>query len=299
MKVAAVIVTFNGINYLKQCLQAVKSQTRPLEEIIVVNNSSTDGTTEWLNQQDKIHHILQPNGGSSGGQYTGIKTAFEGECDWVWCLDQDIIPKADALEKLLNSEEAGLEKIGFISSLVLDNKNNISYINVPFIRDFKEVLGSISKNKNLPIISSSFGSVLFSKRAIEKAGYPFKKLFIWGDDVEYTMRIVQNGFIGCLVLSSIVVHDQKENKKFPFPSMNMRDKKTKYAIRNTFFTIRYRNETLYNSKIRGILGCLNFLFILLKKRAKYKGRFELSYFFFALSSLLASVFLPIIKKRYD
>ena len=299
MKVAAVIVTYNGKDYLKNCIDAVKAQTQKLDKIIVVNNSSTDGTTEWLNQQSDLHHILQPNSGSSGGQYTGIKTAFEEKCDWVWCLDQDIIPKPDALEKLLGSSEATLKNSGFLSSLVLDNDDNISYVNVPYIRNFEEILASISKKKNLPVISASFGSLLVSKRAIEKVGFPIKELFLWGDDVEYTMRIIKNGFMGYLVLSSVVVHNQKENTMWPFPSMDIRNKKTKYAVRNTFFVIRLRNKILYNSRIRGILGCLNFLFIIVKGRAKYKSRFEIGYFFFVFSNLLASMFVPIIKDRYD
>ena len=299
MKVAAVIVTYNGFDYLKNCIDAVRTQNRKLDKIIVVNNSSSDGTTEWLNQQSDLQHILQPNSGSSGGQYMGIKTAFGMNFDWVWCLDQDIIPKKDALKKMLRCYEAKLENTGFLSSLVLDNNDSISYINVPYIRNFDEILNSISKGKNLPVISSSFGSLLISRQAIEKTGFPNKDFFLWGDDVEYTMRIIQNKFMGYLVLSSVVVHDQKENKILPFPSMDINNKKTKYAVRNTFFVIRLRNRVLYNSRIRGILGCLNFLSVLVKERAKYKGKFEIDYFFFAVSGLIASIFMPIVKKRYD
>ena len=298
MKVAAVIVTFNGINYLKKCLQAVKAQTRLLDEIIVVNNSSTDGTTEWLNGQNNVRQILQPNSGSSGGEYTGIKTAFEEKYDWVWCLDQDIIPRPDALEKLLNSEEASLERIGFLASLVLDQNNNISYINVPFIRNFEEVLDSISKNKNLPIISSSFGSVLFSRKVIEEVGYPFKKLFIWGDDVEYTMRMIRNNWLGFLILSSIVIHDQTMNSVFPLAEMDLKSNKTKYAIRNSFYVFRLRNKILYNSSLREILG-INFLRLLIRKRAEYSGKIDLKYFFVALYNLFVALFTPIIKKKYN
>ena len=299
MKVAAVIVTYNGFDYLKNCINAVRTQTLKLDKIIVVDNYSTDGTTEWLNKQNDLYHILQPNSGSAGGQYTGIKIAFGMNFDWVWCLDQDIIPKSDALEKMLGSYEAGSENTGFLSSLVLDKEDNISYINVPYIRNFNEILDSILKGKNLPVISSSFGSLLVSRQAVEKIGFPNKDFFLWGDDVEYTMRIIQNGFKGYLVMSSVVVHDQEENKISPFPSMDINNKKTKYAVRNTFFVIRLRNRVLYNSRTRGILGCLNFLFVLVKGRTKYKGKFEIDYFFFAVSGLIASIFMPIVKKRYD
>ena len=299
VNVSAVIITYNGLKYLKECIRSISMQSKKVDEIIVVNNSSTDGTTEWLNEQEYLTHILQPNAGSSGGQYTGIKTAFEKKYDWVWCLDQDIIPKPDALEKLLRSEEAKLKDTGFVCSLVMDHDNNISYINVPFIRNFEEILSAISQKKNLPVISSSFGSVLFSRPAIEKVGFPMKDLFLWGDDVEYTMRIIQNNFKGYLILPSVVVHDQKENNFSPFPTMDIKDRKTKFAVRNTFYVIRLRNKVLYNSTLRGVGGCLNFLFNLIRDRKKYKGNFELNYFFFLVSNLVISLFRPIIKNRYE
>ena len=299
VNVSAVVITYNGLKYLKECIRSISMQSKKVDEIIVVNNSSTDGTTEWLNEQEYLTHILQPNTGSSGGQYTGIKTAFEKKYDWIWCLDQDIIPKPDALEKLLRSEEAKLKDTGFVCSLVMDHDNNISYINVPFIRNFEEILSAISQKKNLPVISSSFGSVLFSRPAIEKVGFPMKDLFLWGDDVEYTMRIIQNNFKGYLILPSVVVHDQKKNNFSPFPTMDIKDRKTKYAVRNTFYVIRLRNKVLYNSTLRGVGGCLNFLFNLIRDRKKYKGNFELNYFFFLVSNLVISLFRPIIKNRYE
>lgn len=42
--IAAVFVTYNRLSLLKECIQALIAQTYPLDKIIVVNNSSTDGT---------------------------------------------------------------------------------------------------------------------------------------------------------------------------------------------------------------------------------------------------------------
>ncbi len=46
--VAAVVVTYNRKVLLKECLDALLAQTRPLDSIIVVDNASTDGTRVFL-----------------------------------------------------------------------------------------------------------------------------------------------------------------------------------------------------------------------------------------------------------
>jgi rhamnopyranosyl-N-acetylglucosaminyl-diphospho-decaprenol beta-1,3/1,4-galactofuranosyltransferase len=51
MKIIAVIVTFNRLSLLKKCISAVTQQSRKPDEIIVINNGSTDGTESWLSQQ--------------------------------------------------------------------------------------------------------------------------------------------------------------------------------------------------------------------------------------------------------
>ena len=73
VRIAAVVVTFNRIDLLKSCIDSLQNQSRKLDEIIIVNNSSTDGTFEWLNEQRNLTVITQSNSGSISGRYTDIK----------------------------------------------------------------------------------------------------------------------------------------------------------------------------------------------------------------------------------
>ena len=104
-KVGSVLITFNRLELLKEVLAALKKQTRKIDEIFVINNSSTDGTGEWLAEQDGITVITQDNVGSSGGQYTGIKAAYDAGYDWIWTMDDDVAPAEDCLEKLLEGHD--------------------------------------------------------------------------------------------------------------------------------------------------------------------------------------------------
>ena len=73
----AVVVTYNRLSLLKRAINYLQSQTLPLCGIVVVNNGSTDGTREWLDQQQGLTIVHQNNVGGSGGFYTGMKTAYE------------------------------------------------------------------------------------------------------------------------------------------------------------------------------------------------------------------------------
>lgn len=53
-KITAIIVTFNRLELFKQVLESVQKQTVKVGQIIVVNNGSSDGTSEWLANQSNI-----------------------------------------------------------------------------------------------------------------------------------------------------------------------------------------------------------------------------------------------------
>ncbi len=75
-KVIAVIVSYNRQALLAECIQALRSQTRKPDAILVVNNGSTDNTAVWLDAQQDVYHITQQNIGSAGGFNTGITWAY-------------------------------------------------------------------------------------------------------------------------------------------------------------------------------------------------------------------------------
>ena len=108
--VIAVVVTFNRQQLLSECIAALRNQTRKVDKILVINNGSTDDTINWLNNQADIEFFSQDNVGSAGGFYTGIKMAYDSGYSWIWLMDDDGYPKADALEMLL--EGGGTDRRG-------------------------------------------------------------------------------------------------------------------------------------------------------------------------------------------
>jgi GT2 family glycosyltransferase len=209
-KIAAVVVTHNRLALLEMCVGALRGQTCKLDEIIVVNNASDDGTCEWLASQSGLTVIGQENLGSAGGQYSGLKAAYRNGHDWVWCMDDDSLPARDALEALTKCPFFEKDSTGFLGSLGLWKDGSVHAMNTPAIVSGEKWLHRVLEEKCVAVRSNSFVGVLFSRAAIARVGFPIKEFFIWCDDTEYTLRISAH-FPCYAVLDSKVVHQTKAN----------------------------------------------------------------------------------------
>ncbi len=246
MKIAAVVVTFNRKKLLLECLEALKSQTYPLDAIFIIDGPSTDGTPEALlecgyikelppkegnwswetknviyspinNKPIKVHYVrLYEDVGGSGGFYEGVKRAYEEGYDWIWLMDDDAEPKEDALEKLV--WYTNLPDAVALACLKVDEKGNVLYYHrgyFYFDDVFKHIVKPINdsdyKNKDfVEIDHASFVGILVNSKAIRKIGFPDRRFFIHFDDVEYCIRLRKVGRV-YLIPNSIIVH--KENIK--------------------------------------------------------------------------------------
>ena len=244
MKIIAVIVTYNRLKLLKKCLQHVKDQTRKPDNIIVINNGSTDETGEWLSEQDVLTYT-QENKGGAGGFSLGINKAFAHGADWIWLMDDDTIPQADALEQLLNvlnKLQDRRESIGFLSSTVLWTDGDIHEMNRVYALhdEAKKAKLAFPEEVEYPFVQfGTFVSMLLSAKAVKKVGLPIKEYFIWNDDVEYSKRVIAAGMAGLAVKDSIIVHETPSNHEsnvFTDPPASLW--KFRYGLRNELFTKR-------------------------------------------------------------
>ncbi len=238
-RVLAAIVTYNRISLLQRSVGALRLQTLPADGVLVVDNSSTDGTHEWLAEQRDLKVIRQPNSGSAGGTYCAAKLGYEEGYDWVWMMDDDTIPRAGALERLVASPAIGRPDTGFVYSLQVYSDGTVP-TNDPGPTGPEEWALSILEDRCIPVKRCSFVAMMVGRGAISTAGYPMREMFFMGDDTEFSRRIVDAGYRGYCVLDSIVLH---ETKPTSFDARSWNPVKKRYASRNTIYLIRTSSDS--------------------------------------------------------
>ena len=209
--VNAVVVTYNRLNLLKECIAALLNQDYRLKKIFIINNASTDGTKDYLDslKDDRLAIIHKDkNEGGAGGFYYGMKAAYEDSCDFVWIMDDDTVPTPGALMELINSYKLlGGNEIGFLASNVKFKDGSPCFMN---ICNTNFNWGEFAEHGIIRVNHCSFVSALIPTSVIKEFGYPIKEYFVWGDDGEYSTRLLLK-YKGYVCTKSIVYHLMNEN----------------------------------------------------------------------------------------
>lgn len=205
---AAVVVTYNRIELLKQCIAHLQNQTVPVD-IIVIDNASTDGTSDLFAAPDDnlFYFNTGANLGGAGGFNYGMRKAVEMGYKFVWVMDDDTMPSDDAHEKLIEADKELNGEYGWLSSLVLWTDGTPCNMNIQKITKWKKL---DDFNKKAEIQYASFVSLFIKGITIRKYGLPYKDFFIWGDDWEYTRRISKSEK-SYYIPNSIAKHLCKDN----------------------------------------------------------------------------------------
>lgn len=233
----AVVVTYNRKKLLLECLESLRKQTTAVDGICIIDNASTDDTPLALLEEGylassppaeidraweqslyvpnlingrniRIHYVrMRENAGGAGGFGEGMKRAFEFGYEWIWIMDDDVVPASSALEKLVSATDI-VGEFGFLASKVIGLDGRA--MNVPAI-DLRSPSGRYPEwgcfldQGIVQIRDATFVSLLFPCEIVKRAGLPLSEIFIWGDDAEYTMRVT-NFIPAYLVGNSVVVH---------------------------------------------------------------------------------------------
>ena len=245
--VAAVVVTYNRSALLLENITCLLAQSVPVD-ILIIDNNSTDDTREKLEPligDKKITYVnTGSNLGGAGGFQYGIRQAVESGYEYVWVMDDDCMPQADALSQLLKADARLAGGYGFLCSKVLWRDGSVCTMNVPRVtltKPFKEYSGG-----DIPVAMASFVSLFLKASVIREVGLPIKEFFIWTDDWEFTRRISKKH--PCFaVCDSVVVHKSKSNIGANIASES--------AERLDRFFYLYRND-VYLYRREGLKGFL-------------------------------------------
>lgn len=198
-KVAIVIVSYNNLEYTQFCIKSIRDYTPPeAYEIIIVDNHSTDGTVEWLNEQKDLKVILNSeNMGFPIGCNQGIQEA-ELETD-ILLLNNDTIVMANSIFTMRMGlyENERIGAIGAVSNCV-GNEQKIG-------EDFDRVEDYFIYAQQNNICDDSYseykirliGFAMLIKRKVLNVVGGLDEQFTPGyyEDDDISLRILKSGYI--------------------------------------------------------------------------------------------------------
>lgn len=236
-----VIVTYNRLELLHQCLDKLNDQTYSIDSVIVVNNASTDGVTaqyldgyEGLLPLKVIHNDI--NTGGAGGFYTGIKQAHQLGYEWIFIMDDDVVADSCCIEKLMEVAHPCMIAVRECKDGKLVERAAIEYnLSNPFCLNPKRLAVSDRyKNRGdmpatIEVDNVAFEGFMINRKVIDIIGYPEPKYFIFYDDVDYALRARKMGY------SILAVRDARLVRQLPFDQSGAIDSwKAFYMFRNLF-----------------------------------------------------------------
>ncbi|MGN1147704.1 MAG: glycosyltransferase family 2 protein [Lachnospiraceae bacterium] len=192
MKVTVVIPNYNGMKYLKDCMEALDAQTYPAH-ILIVDNASTDGSVQWIKENYPLAELicLPENTGFCGAVNVGIRNA---KTPYVILLNNDTKVKSGFIKELVEAIETS-ERIFSVSAQMLDMKNEEILDNAG---DLYCALGwayargkgkkAVDYGKPARIFSACGGAAIYRRSVFEKIGYFDEMHFAYLEDVDIGWR---------------------------------------------------------------------------------------------------------------
>lgn len=214
LRIAAVVVTHNRLAQLQLSLPRLLAEG--FDRVLVVDNASDDGTAAWLAGQDdpRLAVLSQPeNIGGAGGFEAGMAhLAATEDPDWILLQDDDAWPEPGALDRFRALAPTFDADVGAVAAAVRLPDGTIADMNRPGHNPFwsprripKTLLHGTQVGFKLPdtaydpeapmtrIDNASFVGFFVARRCWQRVGLPDGGLFIYGDDVLYSLRLRRAG----------------------------------------------------------------------------------------------------------
>jgi len=220
--IASITTAYNAERTLPRQIDALLGQTRALQEIIVVDNASNDGTCALVAERYPHLTVLRmpENLGAAGAWAAGLTYAVtQKRHDWVWSFDDDTTPQPDALERLV----AGIERleraepnIGIAAGLAF-NRDGDCYPPIlwrnGFVKPTPSLLEQAQWFADLVIASGS----LLRREVVETIGVPRADFFMDVFDFEYCLRARSAGYKIAVISSAKLNHEIGRSRRINLP----------------------------------------------------------------------------------
>lgn len=216
-KVYAVVVTFNGLQWLDRCVGSLLSSDMPVS-VVIVDNASTDGTPGRIAADYPDVHLIRSsvNHGFAKANNIGIRYALDNGADYVFLLNQDAWVEENSV-KLLYELAENDASAGIVSPLHLNGEGTAldwgfcGYVPSDFISDL--YFGHLKDSYYCDFVNAA--AWLVKKTCIEKVGGFDTLMFThYGEDSNFCQRAKYHGWRIAICTNASICHDREFRRSF-------------------------------------------------------------------------------------
>jgi rhamnopyranosyl-N-acetylglucosaminyl-diphospho-decaprenol beta-1,3/1,4-galactofuranosyltransferase len=217
VRVLVQIHTWNNADIIESLVGAISRQTFRIEEVLIVDNASTDGTAEQTYPALVTLVRHERNLGTSGSVKTGLAYGLSKGYDWLWVLDADSRPRPDALELLVGFVEDGHVAHSAEIGVVCSAHNLVrlgQMLHGRVLTPGGPRLPKVREDQHFVECDSVIWSgALINLAVVEQIGWPrvgvngcWEDLSLDYGDIEYSYRIHRAGFAVFVHRHSLIDH---------------------------------------------------------------------------------------------
>lgn len=242
--ISAIVINWNGRDYLEGCLQALIEQVPPPEEVLLVDNHSDDGSREFVAERFPEVKILDTgsNHGPARARNLGVQAAGHEFC---LLLDNDVVLQPGALaemRRVLGSDD----RLGMVQarSLLADQPEVVHYdgadlhfLGILVLHNWYRPLVEVEPGDRS--LGAGVALCFLMRRALylELGGF-YERLFILYEDNEFSWRLRMAGYRISLASSAHCLHRQGTT------GLSLRTADADYSSRRSYLHCRNRWLTL-------------------------------------------------------
>jgi GT2 family glycosyltransferase/lipopolysaccharide/colanic/teichoic acid biosynthesis glycosyltransferase len=233
MKLSVIIVNYNVKYFIEQAVYAVQNALKNIHaEIIVVDNNSSDGSVEMIQQKfpDVIVIANTDNKGFSTANNQGIKIS-KGE--YILLLNPDTVVQEDTFEKTIrfmdehpDAGALGVKMIDGKGNFLPESKRGLPTPIVAFYKTFglsslfpkskifnRYHLGYLNEDEihEVDVLAGAF--MLLRKTVLDKIGLLDEDFFMYGEDIDLSYRVSKAGYKNYYFPETRIIHYKGESTR--------------------------------------------------------------------------------------
>lgn len=238
-RIYVIIVTWNGMKWMKECMDSIRRSTVAVATV-VIDNGSTDGTCAFIrdNYPEVILFETGKNLGFGKANNVGMRYALDHGADYVYLLNQDAYVYPDMFAELLNAHAGECDSsIGILSPLHLyRDRSGLDALFKDYIKDsFTDIAHDILTGELRPyylVDGVPAAGWLIPRTTLETVGGFDPIFFHYDEDNNYIQRLNYHGFRTAIVPSAKMIHDRElfGNKELALRDQIFRSLKCYYFL---------------------------------------------------------------------